>query len=171
MGNLNCCSGGCFLQKARRNIPRRSRTSVTSWMKRVSCWPHNKTHSIIDPDEELSEDKVKEVSNSTLEEEALPASVACEADNEHGIQEDLIEELHQAWAEEQSLKTLKAYSAVCEHGKYSGIIPLLRNNLADEDGALLSAPSQQVVVVEVHRAWDEEESPRIPKEFGDASEH
>lgn len=42
---------GCFLQKARRNIPRRSRTSVTSWMKRVSCWPHNKTHSIIDPDE------------------------------------------------------------------------------------------------------------------------
>ncbi|CAM9110584.1 unnamed protein product [Rangifer tarandus platyrhynchus] len=149
MGNLNCCSGGCFLQKARRNIPRRSRTSVTSWMKRVSCWPHNKTHSIIDPDEELSEDKVKEVSNSTLEEEALPASVACEADNEHGIQEDLIEELHQAWAEEQSLKTLKAYSAVCEHA------------------------SQQVVVEEVHRAWDEEESPRIPKsqEFGDASEH
>ncbi|CAM9158859.1 unnamed protein product, partial [Rangifer tarandus platyrhynchus] len=64
----------------------------------------------------LSEDKVKEVSNSTLEEEALPASVACEADNEHGIQEDLIDELHQAWAEEQSLKTLKEFGDASEHG-------------------------------------------------------
>ena len=42
---------GCLIQKVRRNIPRMSRTSRTSWMKRVCCWPHNRVHPITDSTE------------------------------------------------------------------------------------------------------------------------
>ena len=42
---------GGLIQKARRNIPRMSRTSRTSWMKRVCCWPHNRVHPITDSTE------------------------------------------------------------------------------------------------------------------------
>ena len=42
---------GGLIQKAKRNIPRMSRTSRTSWMKRVCCWPHNRVHPISDSTE------------------------------------------------------------------------------------------------------------------------
>lgn len=42
---------GGLIQKAKRNIPRMSRTSRTSWMKRVCCWPHNRVHLISDSTE------------------------------------------------------------------------------------------------------------------------
>ena len=42
---------GGLIQKAKRNIPRMSRTSRTSWMKRVCCWPHNRVHPLTDSTE------------------------------------------------------------------------------------------------------------------------
>ena len=66
---------GGLIQKAKRNIPRMSRTSRTSWMKRVCFWPHNRVHPLTDSTEELPEDQLEELSISTLEEEALPNSI------------------------------------------------------------------------------------------------
>ena len=42
---------GCLSQKARSDTPQVSRTSRTSWMKRVCCWPHNRVHPISDSTE------------------------------------------------------------------------------------------------------------------------
>ena len=39
---------GCLIKKARSHTPQMSRTSRTSWMKRVCCWPHNRVHPISD---------------------------------------------------------------------------------------------------------------------------
>ena len=42
---------GCLIQKERRNTPEMSRTSRSSWLKRVSFWPHNRVHPITDSTE------------------------------------------------------------------------------------------------------------------------
>ncbi|XP_055284439.1 uncharacterized protein LOC129557826 isoform X1 [Moschus berezovskii] len=104
---------GCFVQKTRRKIPQSSRTLMTSWVKRVRCWPHNRVHPITDPVEELSED---ELSHSSLEEEALPTCVVKEPTNKNAPQEDMVEELSRACAEEQPLNILKEHGVVYEHG-------------------------------------------------------
>jgi len=38
-----------FTQKARRNVHEESRTSISSWEKRVRSWSQNKMHRITDP--------------------------------------------------------------------------------------------------------------------------
>ncbi|XDB58380.1 hypothetical protein AB1E18_011793 [Capra hircus] len=151
MGNLNCCSGvhfpGCFAQKTRRNIPQRSRTSTTSWVRRFRSWPRNRLHPTTDTVEELPEDQLEELSNSKLEEEALPTSVARRAACAHGPQKVLVVEVHQASAEEQPLWTLKTYGAAYEH-----------------------AP-QEDLVVKRREAWAEKQPMRTPKESGAVYEH
>ena len=42
---------GCFVQNVKRNISQKSRISMTSWVKRVRCWPRNRVHPITDPSE------------------------------------------------------------------------------------------------------------------------
>ena len=42
---------GSLIQKERRNTPKMSRTSKSSWLKRVSFWPHNRVHPITDSTE------------------------------------------------------------------------------------------------------------------------
>ncbi|XDA81474.1 hypothetical protein R6Z07F_011404 [Ovis aries] len=112
MGNLNFCSGGCFVWKTRRDTPQNPRTLTTSWVKRVHCWPRNRVHPINDSVEELSED---ELSTSNLEEEALPTGVVKETTNKNVPQEDLVEELPQGGEEEEPLSILKAHGVVYEH--------------------------------------------------------
>ncbi|XP_061238139.1 uncharacterized protein LOC133227554 [Bos javanicus] len=143
MGNLNCCSGGCFVWKTKKDIPQSSRTLKTSWVKRVHCWPHSRMHPITDPVEELPED---ELSTSNLEEEALPTGAVKET-NKNAPQEDLVEELPQACAEEQPLSMLKAHGVVYEHD------PL-------EDP-----------VVELCRDWAKEQSLSTLKAYGAVCEH
>lgn len=41
---------GGFIQKVRRNSPE-IKTSISSWMKRVHFWPHNRVHPITDSTE------------------------------------------------------------------------------------------------------------------------
>ncbi|XDC60189.1 hypothetical protein R6Z07M_011371 [Ovis aries] len=140
-------SGGCFAQKTRRNIPQRSRTSTTSWVRRFRSWPRNRLHPITDTVEELPEDQLEELSNSKLEEEALPTSVACRAACAHGPQKVLVVGVPQASAEEQPLWTLKTYGAAYEH-----------------------AP-QEDLVVKRREAWAEKQPMRTPKESGAVYEH
>ncbi|XP_070624934.1 uncharacterized protein [Bos indicus] len=99
-------STGCLIQKTRRNTPQMSRTSRTSWMKRVCCWPRNRVHPLTDSTEELPEDQPEGLSTSMLEGEALPNSIAREQASEHVPQEDMVVELPQDWAEDKLLKTV-----------------------------------------------------------------
>ena len=46
---------GCFAQKTRRNIPQRSRTSTTSWVRRFRSWPRNRLHPTTDTVEGTAE--------------------------------------------------------------------------------------------------------------------
>ncbi|XP_044799040.2 uncharacterized protein LOC112585106 isoform X4 [Bubalus bubalis] len=93
-----------------------SRTSKSSWLKRVSFWPHNRVHPITDSTEELPEDQPEELPISTLEEEALPNSIACEQASEHAPQEHLVLELPQAGAEDPPLPPLEAAGEASERG-------------------------------------------------------
>ncbi|XP_061238126.1 uncharacterized protein LOC133227545 isoform X3 [Bos javanicus] len=163
MGNLNCLGGG-LIQKAKRNIPRMSRTSRTSWMKRVCCWPHNRVHPLSDSTEELPEDHLEGLSVSRLEEEAPPNSIAREQASEHVPQEDMVVELPQDWAEDEPLRTVDESGEGCEHGKYSGIIILLRDNPTDK--AL-----QEHLVVELPQAGAKESPLRPLEAAGAANEH
>ncbi|XP_055439744.1 uncharacterized protein LOC129654261 [Bubalus kerabau] len=115
MGNLNCL-GGSLIQEERRNTPQMSRKSRSSWLKRVSFWPHNRVHPITDSTEELPEDQPEELPISTLEEEALPNSIACEQASEHAPQEHLVLELPQAGAEDPPLPPLEAAGEASERG-------------------------------------------------------
>nr|XP_020760346.1 uncharacterized protein LOC110144698 isoform X2 [Odocoileus virginianus texanus] len=71
MGNLDCCPGGYFAQKARRNIHQGSRTSTSSWVKRVHFWSQNKIHPITEPVEVPQEDLVEERPQGWNEEQEL----------------------------------------------------------------------------------------------------
>lgn len=62
-------------------------------------------HPLTDSTEELPEDQLEELSVSTLEEEALPNSTACEQASEHAPQEDMAVEPPQAGAEDEPLRT------------------------------------------------------------------
>ncbi|XP_024845026.1 uncharacterized protein [Bos taurus] len=163
MGNLNCL-GGCLIQKMRRNTLQMSRTSRTSWMKRVCCWPHNRVHPLTDSTEELPEVQLEGLFTSTLEGEALPNSIAREQASEHVPQEDMVVELPRDWAEDKALKTVDESGEACEHGKYSGIIILLRDNPTDK------AP-QEHLVVELPQAGAEESPLRPLEAAGAANEH
>ncbi|XP_045021680.1 uncharacterized protein LOC112582654 isoform X3 [Bubalus bubalis] len=93
-----------------------SRTSRSSWLKRVSFWPHNRVHPITDSTEELPENQPEGLPISTLEEEALPNSIACEQAIEHAPQEHLVLELPQAGAEDPPLPPLEAAGEASERG-------------------------------------------------------
>ncbi|XP_055439739.1 uncharacterized protein LOC129654260 [Bubalus kerabau] len=107
---------GSLIQKERRNTPKMSRTSKSSWLKRVSFWPHNRVHPITDSTEELPENQLEGLPISTLEEEALPNSIACEQASEHAPQEHLVLELPQAGAEDPPLPPLEAAGEASERG-------------------------------------------------------
>ncbi|XP_070641575.1 uncharacterized protein [Bos indicus] len=164
MGNLNCLGGG-LIQKAKRNIPRMSRTSRTSWMKRVCCWPHNRVHPISDSTEELPEDHLEGLSVSRLEEEAPPNSIAREQASEHVPQEDMVVELPQDWAEDEPLRTVDESGEACEHAPQEHLVVELPQAEAEESplrpleaaGAANEHVLQEDRVVELPQDWAEDE--------------
>ncbi|XP_043342207.1 uncharacterized protein LOC122708283 isoform X4 [Cervus elaphus] len=176
---------GCIVQKARRKIPRRSRRSVTSWLKRVSCWPHNRVHALTDPDEELPEGQVEEVSNSTLEEEALPSSVTCEADNEHASQESLVMAPFQDLPEVQALSTVNSQESgeASEHASQESLVMAPFQDLPEvqalstvnsqESGEASEHASQESLVMAPFQDLPEVQalSTVNSQESGEASEH
>ncbi|XP_070624011.1 uncharacterized protein [Bos indicus] len=109
-----------------------SRTSRTSWMKRVCCWPHNRVHPISDSTEELPEDHLEGLSVSRLEEEAPPNSIAREQASEHVPQEDMVVELPQDWAEDEPLKTVDESGEACEHAPQEHVVVELPQAGAEE---------------------------------------
>ncbi|XP_059731635.1 uncharacterized protein [Bos taurus] len=178
MGNLNCCSGGCYPRKT--NTPKRS-TSTTSWVRRFRSRPQNRVHPTTDTVEELPEDKLEELSNSNLQEEALPTSVAGRAAYEHGPQKVLVVEVHQASAEEEPLKNLKTYGTAYEHAPQEGLVVKRRREAwvegqplraPKESGAVFEyAPQEGLVVKRRREAWGEEQPLRAPKESGAVFEY
>ncbi|XP_044799154.2 uncharacterized protein LOC112585126 isoform X2 [Bubalus bubalis] len=138
---------GCYPRKTRRNTPKRS-TSTTSWVRRFRSWPRNRVHPTTDTVEELPEDELEELSNSNLQEESLPTSVACGAAYEHGPQNILVVEVHQAYDEEEPLKNLKTYGTAYEH-----------------------APQEGLVVKQQREIWVEKQPLRAPKESGAVFEY
>ncbi|XP_061238136.1 uncharacterized protein LOC133227550 isoform X4 [Bos javanicus] len=178
MGNLNCL-GGCLIQKVRSDTPQMSRTSRTSWMKRVCCWPHNRVHPLTDSTEELPEDQLEELSISTLEEEALPNSTACEQASEHAPQEHLVLELPQARAEDLPLPPLEAAGAANEHAPQEHLVLELSQARAEEPplcpleaaGAANEHAPQEHLVLDLPQAGAEEPPLHPLEAAGAANEH
>lgn len=101
-------------------------------MKRVCFWPHNRVHPLTDSTEELPEDQLEELSVSTLEEEALPNSTACEQASEHAPQEDMAVEPPQAGAEDEPLRTVDESGEAYEHAPQEDVVLDLSQAGAEE---------------------------------------
>ncbi|KAI4562939.1 hypothetical protein MJT46_010548 [Ovis ammon polii x Ovis aries] len=112
--------GGGFIQKRRRNSPEIKKLR-TSQMKRLRCWPHNRVHPS-GSTEDLPEEQLEERSISTLEEEALPYSIAHEQASEHAPQEDMAVELSQDQAAEEPLDTVNESGEAYEHAPQEHLV-------------------------------------------------
>ncbi|XP_043342216.1 uncharacterized protein LOC122452557 isoform X9 [Cervus canadensis] len=146
------------------------------------CWSSREEISHV---QELPEGQVEEVSNSTLEEEALPSSVTCEADNEHASQESLVMAPFQDLPEVQALSTVNSQESgeASEHASQESLVMAPFQDLPEvqalstvnsqESGEASEHASQESLVMAPFQDLPEVQalSTVNSQESGEASEH